>query len=138
MRGFKIVPPPQRYMSLTEIHTRFGTQGVVAYSCKMNGDEPEGGHVVAVQEGGNLRDIKEYLRQFKLKFPNRAPVCYIRVPIAAEGKPLGFIYDHGTGEKKGVPRIEPRKPSQAERLINHIPEDVLALMIGAAFRSDDP
>src|SRR5262245_49548784 len=109
MRGFRIVPPPQRYMTLTEIYEKFNTKGVVAYSCKTDGEVPEGGFVVAVQEGPSLRDIKAYLRQFAQKFPERAPVCFLRVPLASEGKPLAFIYDYGAGEKKALPKIE-KKP----------------------------
>lgn len=136
MRGFKIVPPPQRFMTLAEIHNRFGTQGVVAYSCRLDDDIPEGGYVVAVQDGANLYGIKQYLKQFKEKFPQKDPICFMRVPIFHEGKPLAVVYNHGDGEKKGLPKIELRKPSKAERLIDMIPDDVMALMLSTAFHQN--
>ena len=136
MKNIKIAPPPQRYMNLAEIYKRFGDMGVVAYSCKITDGVPDGGFVVAVQDGPNPRDIKEYLRQFTKKFPTKRPILYIKVPFAQEGRPLAIIYDNGTGEKKALPPIEIRK-SEAERLIDQIPEDVLALMISTAFKSEE-
>ena len=74
MRGFKTVAPPQPYMTLSEIHKKFGMQGVVAYGCTLNGEAPEGGYVIAVQEGPDSKGIKAYLRQFKAKFPQKETV----------------------------------------------------------------
>ena len=116
MRGFKTIAPPQKYMDLREIHAAFGKQNVVAYGCKPNGDTPEGGFVVAVQVGESDKDIREYLRQFRAKFPDRAPVCLIRVPVA----PIP------TADKSP-------EAAEKERLVNLIPEDVMALMIKTAF-----
>lgn len=137
MRGFKTVPPPQKYMSLTQIYESFGTQGVVAYSCGMDGDAPTGGYVVAVQAGDSARDIKTYLRQFKEKFPNKEKVCYIRVPIFEQGKPLGIIYDTGAGDRKALPKLEAPQISQQERLVSMIPDDILAKMIETAFKREE-
>jgi hypothetical protein len=104
----------------------------------MDGNMPVGGYVVAVQEGANTRGIKEYFKQFKKRFPNKGVVCYIRVPIASEGKALAFIYDSGTGEKKGLPKLEERKKSESERLLSLIPDETLALLLTTAFKKDDP
>jgi hypothetical protein len=124
-------------MDLTEIHKKYGTLGVVAYSCKLSDGVPEGGLVIAVQEGVDSGGIKEYLRQFKKKFPNKGPVCYIRVPIANQGKPLALVYDNGTGEKKALPKLEERKKSEPERLMSLVPDEALALIIASAFKKDD-
>jgi len=135
MKNIRIAPPPQRYMNLAEIYKRFGDRGVVAYSCKFTDGVPDGGFVVAVQDGPNPKDIKEYLRQFMRKYPARGPILYIKVPFAREGRPLAIVFDNGAGEKKALPPIEIKK-SKSERLIEQIPEDVLALMISTAFNSD--
>jgi hypothetical protein len=137
MRGFKTIPPPQKYMNLTQIYETYGTGGVVAYSCTLDAGVPTGGFVVAVQAGESPRDIKAYLHQFKNKFPEKAAVCYIRVPIFEKGKPLGIIYDNGTGDKKALPKLEAPAPSQQERLVSMIPDEIIAKMIETAFQRDE-
>jgi len=139
MRGFKTVPPPQKFMDLSEIHINYGIMGVVAYGCKMTDGAPEGGYVVAVQEGKSAKDIKEYLRQFKKRFPEKAPACYMRVPIFAQDRAMAYVYDlgDGDGEKKALPKLEAKKPTESERLVSMIPDDIMAKMISTAFKRDE-
>ena len=132
MKGFQPIPPPQRHMTLSQIHQAHGTRGVVAYSCTMDGTVPTGGYVVAVQDGPSARNLKEYLRQFKQKFPVKEPVYYLKVAKSPNGPHFALIYDNGTGEKQALPKIE-TKQSEPERLISLIPDDILAQMIKSAF-----
>jgi len=96
---------------------------------------PAGGYVVAVQDGPDARRLKEYLRQFKQKFPAKEPVYYMKVVKSPNGPHFALIYDDGTDEKQALPKIETRQ-SEPERLVSHIPDEILAQMIKSAFTTD--
>ena len=140
MTGFQVIPPKQKYMTLRQIHDLYGTQPVVAYACKMQDGAPIGGYVIAVQTGDDGRNLRAYFQQFVAKFPARGPVYLLRVESFGEATPSGqpctlFYYD-GTVVKKALPTIEVTQ-SQSQRLVSLIPDDLLAALLSAAFKSDE-
>jgi len=136
VKGFKTIPPKQRYMTLAEIHETYGSRGVIAYSCKVADSVPEGGFVIAVQDEANTdyKSLKEYHRQIKQKYPSKEPVYFLRVETAESGKYLKFIYDNGIGERTALPKIEVKK-SEAEGAINRIPDEILAQALITSLRT---
>jgi hypothetical protein len=127
MKGFKIIPPPQRYMNISQMHDKFGSRGLVAYSCKIVDSVLEGGVVVAVQDENNTDSsgIKAYLRQLRKKHPDKDPIYYLRAEKDEAHDRLLLTYDYGRGERKTVPKLEVKK-SKAEQAIAQIPDEFLA------------
>jgi len=127
MKGFKIIPPKQKYMTISEIHEAFGSRGVVAYSCRIIDSVLEGGVVIAVQDAADvgISEIKAYQRQLRQKNPDKSPIIYLRVEKDAKMQRLLLTYDGGGGEKKVTPKLEVKK-SAAEEAILSVPVSLLA------------
>ena len=138
MKGFKTVPPKQRYMTLAEIHEAYGSRGVVAYSCKVVDVVPEGGFVIAVQDttAADNSGLKEYQRQLIKQYPAKAPIYYLHMESANNGQRYTLYYDNGVGEKKAITKIEVKK-SDAEEAIERIPDELLARALITAFKTDE-
>jgi hypothetical protein len=127
MNGYKTIPSKQRYMTLAEIRETYGVRGVVAYSCRIKNGTLEGGFVVAVQDAGidDSSGIKEYQRLLRKKYPDKAPIFYLRMEDSKNGQHKILIYDNGSGEKKAIPTIEIKK-SAAEEAVLSVPSELLA------------
>ncbi|MCL2851418.1 MAG: hypothetical protein FWE20_00060 [Defluviitaleaceae bacterium] len=136
MKGFKTIPPKQKYMTFNEIHKEYGSRGVVAYSCKTAGSVPEGGFVIAVQDkaGADNSGIKEYQVQLLRKYPAKAPIYYLRVEAGEGANHFSVVYDNGSGERNCLSKIEIKK-SRAEEAISFIPDEILAQAISSSFKS---
>ena len=108
MKGFRTIPPKKHYMTLAQIHETYGSDGVVAYSCKVTNDVPEGGFVIIIQETDTTdsKILIEYLRQVKLKYPDKDPMYYLRMETVEGSQEYELTYDNGTGEKKLTLKIE--------------------------------
>jgi len=134
MRGYKIVPPKQRYLNISQMHNLFGSRGIVAYSCRIVDSVLEGGVVIAVQDEGNTdnRGIKEYFHQLRKEHPDKSPIFYLVIERDEEHDRLLLTYDNGGGERKIKPMLEVKK-SAAEKAIAQIPPEFLA----QALRLDD-
>jgi hypothetical protein len=134
MHGFDTVPPPQKYMTLAEIGEAYGAKAVVAYNCKVDGEEPLGGYVIAAQsEPGAEHKLKEFMRQLKSRYPVKQPVFYLRRAGDASGKT--YIYDSGGGEVRFALKPEFTK-SPLQEAIEQIPIEVLALALSTSLKSD--
>jgi hypothetical protein len=128
VKGFKTIPPKQKYMSLAEIYKTFGSRAVVAYGCRVKGGAPLGGYVIAVQDGGGgYAQLKEYMRQFAGKYPARKPVFFIRFEAGDTEDKLNFVYDSGSVEAVSdtVDEIKEVK-SKIEKIVDTIPAELLA------------
>ena len=137
-KNYKLVPPPQRHLSLREIYTLFGGRPVVAYKCALDeGGVPEGGYVIAVQNDAETStgEIKAYMTQMKDRFANKEPICFLCVQEPAPGF-FCLIYDNGDGEVKALPKIEEKK-SEAEKFVSNLPEEALAKALATALKADD-
>ena len=136
MKGFKTIPAPQKYMTISRIYDQFGSRGVVAYSCKVINSVLEGGVVVAVEDtGADSAGIKEYQRQLKKQHPSKSPMYYLRVEPGEGNQRLILTYDSGGGEKKVVPKLEVKK-SEAEQAIEQIPLEFLAEALATSVRAE--
>ena len=138
MKDFTVIPPKQKYMSLAEIRAAYGSRGVVAYSCKGKDSVPHGGVVIAVQKkpGADSKMLKEYMRQFRKQYPGKRPVYYIRMDETEENAPMSFVYDNGSGEAKGLSKIEVKK-HKAQAMMEAIPDEVLAQVLMTSIRKDE-
>jgi hypothetical protein len=149
MKDYKIIPPPQKYRSLSEIYDAFQTRGVVAYGCKTEEGIPLGGYVTAVQDSaqagpgkGNMENkphaqpgIKEYLRQLKERFKDKEPIFYMRVLKDETIDQVLLTYDNGGGEKKALPKIEIKK-SKEQKSVEGIPDEILAIALASSLRRE--
>ena len=127
MKGFTIIQPKQRYMTVPEIHEAYGSGGVIAYSCKIKDSVLEGGFVIAVQDKADTESFKKFQLQFKKKYPGKEPVCYLRVEAGENGS-LKLTYDSGAGEKTALPAMTVKK-SEAESALERIPIEHIARAI---------
>jgi len=136
-RDFKIISSKHRFMTISDIHKNFGSRGVVAFSCKVEGDMFKGGYVAAISdvENGEDKNIKIFLKKFRNRFPEKDPTYYLRLKIAENSKYIEIYYDDGHGERKSIPTIEEVKPSEIEQAVNSIPSDILAQAIMSSFKS---
>ncbi|MCL1842333.1 MAG: hypothetical protein FWF79_00815 [Defluviitaleaceae bacterium] len=127
MKGYKIIPPKQRYMNISQMYDLFGSRGIIAYSCKIVDSVLEGGVVIAVQDEGNAdnRGIKDYLRQLQKSHFAQHPMYYLRIEKDEAHNRLLLTYDNGGGERKITPKLEVKK-SAAEQAISQIPAEYLA------------
>lgn len=132
-KNYKVAPPPQKYMELPKIYASFGSRPVVAYGCKVQNNTPMGGYVIAVQnqEDEPTDGIKEYMRQLKARFTAKEPIYLICVREDA------IVYDMGQGEVKTLPEITEKKPSKAQRTVEGIPDEVLAMALASALKKKD-
>ena len=137
MKGFKTVPSPQKYMSISRIYDEFGSRGVVAYSCKVVDSVLEGGVVIAVEDeaGADNSGIKDYHRQLRKKHPDKSPIYYLRVEQDEKSKRLLLTYDGGGGEKKVTPKLEVKK-SEAQQAIEQVPFELLAQALSTSVKKD--
>ena len=131
-KNYKIVPPKQKYMDLPKIYATYGSTPVVAYKCKVVADTPMGGYVVAVlnEPDESSEGLKAYLRQLKNRFAAKEPIYYISIREDA------LIYDNGSGEVKGLPAIVLKEPSEVERAVNNIPDELIARALASALFAD--
>ena len=117
-------------MDLPKIYANFGSRPVVAYGCKVKKETPAGGYVIAVQteEEENSDGLKAYMTQLKERFSAKEPIYFICV------REDGIIYDKGNGEVKTLPDIVEKKPSKAQRVVEGIPDELLARALASALK----
>jgi len=108
MKGYQTVPPPQKFMTVKEIFLTYGPRGVVAYSCKVSNSVLVGGCVIAVQTtpGADTTMMKMYMSQLKQRYPDKAPIYYLRVAEERTRGGLILTYDSGVGEKTIAPKLQ--------------------------------
>jgi len=134
MSGIKTIPPKQKYLTLSEIYKTYGTRGVVAFSCTILDSVPQGGYVIAVQDGSDkdYSMLKEYRRQLQAKYPNKKSVCFLRLEPGTNGAPLLLTYDSGNGDVKTIPKIK----KDVQESVESIPDETLALALSTALKMD--
>ena len=121
-----MIQPKQRYMELSEIFASYKTRAVAAYGCKLSGGVPEGGFVIAVSDScDDPGDIKDFTRDFKKKYRDKAPVFYIRVTGRLPDGRFKLIYDDGSGEKEYLPEIKAKK-SGKQTAVEDLPYEEIA------------
>ena len=131
-KNYKVIPPQQEFMELRKIYAAFGSKPVVAYGCNVVNNTPMGGHVIAVMNKpeGSTEGIKAYMKQLKERFPEKEPVYYICI------REDGIIYDSGQGEKKTLPEIMEKGPSEVQQHLESFPAEMIAKALSTALFED--
>ena len=135
MPNYKLIPPKQKYLTLSQIYGTVGSRGVVAYSCKIADSVPEGGFVIAVlnSSDGYAGEIKAFQRQLIKRNPDSVPIYYLRVEKPdSSGRSLVLTYN-AIGGGKDEKAIIPLK-SKTEEAIGHIPGEHLAKAINTVLK----
>ena len=132
-KNYKIVPPPQKFLSLPQIYAAFGSRPVIAYACKLVKETPMGGYVIAVQNEAEepAEAIKAYMTQLKARFAEKEPIYFLCVREDA------IIYDKGEGNVRTLPEITLKEASKAERAVGDIPDEILARALASALKNKD-
>ncbi|MCL1997567.1 MAG: hypothetical protein FWG65_02235 [Turicibacter sp.] len=129
-KNYRIMPPPQKYLTLPQIFAKYGSRPIIAYGCKLKNNVPLGGYIIAVanEAGGDIRRIKAYMRQLKERFTDKEPISFICV------REDTIIYDTGAGNIKTLPPIETKEPSKQQKALESMSDEILARALAAIFK----
>jgi len=133
---YKKFSPKQPYLTIAQIHEKFGSRAVVAYSCKIVDKVLEGGAIIAVANApdSDPTELKEYQKKLKKQHPDKHPVLFLRVEKDEKFNRIILTYDYGNGEKKVAPMLEVKK-TEAEEKIETVPVEFLAQALSAATKN---
>ena len=132
-KSYTIIPPQQKYMTVSGIYEAFGTRPVIAYNCIVEGGIPQGGYVIAVQNELDTptSEIKHYMSQLKKKYSSKEPIYYMRAKLSETGS-LRVSFSDGK-KKDNLPSVNAQLSTEEKTA--DLPDKDLARAVSTALKS---